>query len=393
MIVCVVLLYTNLLLNDLGNKLKLNDSNEQLKLIMKLNLLRIVGARPQFMQAKPLTHELQIRGHKEKLLHTGQHYDDCMSQQFFQDLRLPYAHINLGVGSGNHGEQTALMLRGIEKHLLENQYDAVIVDGDTNSTLAGALAASKLHIPVVHVESGMRSFDKKMPEEINRILTDNVSQLLFCPSIISKNNLSQEGIVKGVYVSGDLLAQCFYEFREEALIRVHQNLQQYELKQDKYVLLTLHRSENVDNRQVLQDYLKAIATSPWTVIFPIHPRTYKNIVAFNLEHIIQQKPFKLIPPIGYLDMLALESCSIKILTDSGGVQREAYHWRKQGVVLRDTTEWVEIIDSGWASLYLPGQDISSLWEIKDTRDLFDGEIYGSTSVAQKIVDIMEANLS
>lgn len=357
-----------------------------------LKLLRIVGARPQFMQAKPLSQELQKRGHQETLLHTGQHYDDRMSQQFFRDLNLPTADINLGVGSSYHGEQTALMIQGIEKHLLENRYHAVVVDGDTNSTLAGALAASKLHIPVVHVESGMRSFDKKMPEEINRVLTDHLSQFLFCPSSVSQNNLFKENIVNGVYISGDLLAQCFYEFQEQALTRVDSILQEYELQTDQYVLLTLHRAENVDNQQRLKDYLSAIATSPWTVVFPIHPRTYKNIVGFNLEHIIQQKPFKLIPPIGYLDMLALESSALKILTDSGGVQREAYHWRKQGLILRDTTEWTEIIDSGWASFYLPGNDISGLWQPCNISLLPAQEFYGSTDVAQKIVDIMEANL-
>ena len=194
-----------------------------------LKLIRLVGARPQFMQAKPLRQELQKRGHQEILLHTGQHYDDFMSQKFFIDLNLTNADINLGVGSGNHGEQTALMLQGIEKYLLQDKYDAVVVDGDTNSTLAGALAASKLHIPIVHVEAGMRSFDKHMPEEINRILTDNVSQLLFCPSLVSQNNLLNENIVKGVHISGDLLAQCFYEFQEKALNRVEKNLKEYNL--------------------------------------------------------------------------------------------------------------------------------------------------------------------
>jgi len=359
---------------------------------MKLNLLRIVGARPQFMQAKPLSQELKKRGHKEILLHTGQHYDDRMSQQFFRELNLSTADINLDVGSGNHGEQTALMLQGIEKHLLENQYDAVVVDGDTNSTLAGALAASKLHIPVVHVEAGMRSFDKKMPEEINRILTDHVSQLLFCPSAVSKNNLAEENITNKVYISGDLLAQCFYEFKEQALTRVDENLQKYQLKKEQYILLTLHRAENVDSKEILYDYLSAIATSPWPVVFPVHPRTYKNIVKFNLEDIIQQKPFKLISPIGYLDMLALESSALKILTDSGGVQREAFHWQKKGVILRDTTEWTEIIHSKWASFYLPTDDPSNLWDLCDTSLLSEQKFYGSTDVAQKIVDIMEKTL-
>ncbi|MFX4262067.1 non-hydrolyzing UDP-N-acetylglucosamine 2-epimerase [Pelotomaculum propionicicum] len=356
---------------------------------MTLKLLRIVGARPQFMQAKPLRQELEKRGHNEILVHTGQHYDDTMSRKFFVDLDLPEADINLGVGSGNHGEQTARMIEGIEAHLLANKYDAVVVDGDTNSTLAGALAAAKLHVPVVHIEAGMRSYDKKMPEEINRILTDHISNLLFCPSQISCCNLATEGITDGVYVVGDLLAQCFTEFRHKAKALVGNNFKKYGLEEGQYILLTLHRAENVDQMERIEAYLSAISTSPWPVVWPIHPRTEKGLARFKLDCIVREKPFVIIPPVGYLEMLALESASIKILTDSGGVQREAYHWRKPGMILRDSTEWSEIVDTGWASLYLPGQDPMRLWDIPDVSILNQRDLYGSTEVAARIVDIME----
>ncbi len=356
---------------------------------MTLQLLRIVGARPQFMQAKPLRQELEKRGHNEILIHTGQHYDDAMSRKFFIDLNLPEADINLGVGSGSHGEQTAEMIKGIETHLLAHKYDAVVVDGDTNSTLAGALAAAKLHVPVVHIEAGMRSYDKKMPEEINRILTDHISSLLFCPSQTSCRNLSAESITNGVYVVGDLLAQCFVGFRRKAKALVESILRKYSLKEGQYILLTLHRAENVDQKDRIEGYLRSIATSPWPVIWPIHPRTEKGLARFNLDYIVRKKPFVIIPPVGYLEMLALESASIKILTDSGGVQREAYHWRKPGVILRDSTEWPEIVETGWASHYLPEQDPLILWEIPDISALTQDDLYGSEEVAARIIDILE----
>lgn len=359
----------------------------------KLHLLRVVGARPQFMQVKTLRQELERRGHKEVLIHTGQHYDDAMSRQFFEDLDLPQADINLGVGSGTHGEQTAKMLQAIENQLLLNKFDAVVVDGDTNSTLAGALAAAKIHIPVVHVEAGMRSFDKKMPEEINRILTDHVSKLLFCPSEVSKQNLEKEGISNGVHVVGDLLAECFSEFKVKSKPLVNRILDSLGLSENKYTLLTLHRAENVDNKERLENFLRAMSESPWTIIWPIHPRTEKVISQFKLDSLIQNAPFKIISPVSYLEMLALESSCAKVLTDSGGVQREAYYWRKPGVILRDSTEWVEIVDSGWAKLFGPNDNAELLWEMPDTSSLIKDDLYQSTGVAKKIVDIMEEALS
>lgn len=359
---------------------------------MKLKLLRVVGARPQFMQVKPLRTELQKRGHNEVILHTGQHYDDLMSKKFFEDLDLPKADINLGVGSGPHGQQTARMIEGIENHLLNQRYNAVVVDGDTNSTLAGALSAAKLHIPVVHIESGMRSFDKKMPEELNRILTDHMSDLLFCPSEVSKNNLKNEGIEKGVYIVGDVLSQCFQSYKIKAMTIMDDVLKRYRIENGKYALLTLHRAENINDKIKLEEYLKKIATSPWPIIWPIHPHTQKQLADFGLDYLICNKPFIIINPVGYIEMLALEGGSIKILTDSGGVQREAYYWRKPGVILRDSTEWVEIVIHGMAYLFTPEQDATKLWQMPCSEIEHCEDFYGTNSVAEKIVDVLEREL-
>jgi UDP-N-acetylglucosamine 2-epimerase len=356
--------------------------------LKKLNLLRVVGARPQFMQVKPLRLELDLRGHREILLHTGQHYDDKMSRQFFHDLQLPNADYNLEVRSGTHGEQTARMIQGIEAHLLENRYDAVVVDGDTNSTLAGALAACKLNIPVVHIEAGMRSFNRKMPEEINRVLTDHVSKLLFCPDENSKMNLKNEGITNGVHVVGDVLSECFVDFKEKSEALVESVLEKYGIQENNYILLTLHRAENVDDKSIFESYLRKISTSPWTVVWPLHPRTEKAIKDYNLESLIQKAPFKIIPPTGYLEMLALEKTSKKILTDSGGVQREAYYWRKPCAILRDRTEWVEILESGLSELFLPTDDSSKLWNIPELSPNHQFH-QNFTGISKKIVDILE----
>ncbi|MEC1714814.1 non-hydrolyzing UDP-N-acetylglucosamine 2-epimerase [Schinkia azotoformans] len=358
----------------------------------KLKLLRIVGARPQFMQVKPLRKELQKRGHKEILLHTGQHYDDAMSKQFFIDLGLPEADVNLGVGSGNHGEQTARMLEGIEKCLLHDKYDAVIVDGDTNSTLAGALAATKLHIPVIHVEAGMRSYNKLMPEEINRTLTDHVSTLLFCPSERNKENLHREGITHGVYVVGDVFAECFSEYKTKALELQNQTLSRYRIEKEKYILLTLHRAENVDNKEKISYFLNEVSKSPLPVVWPIHPRTKRLLEEFGLTSKLNEKVFKLISPVGYLEMLALESSAFKILTDSGGVQREAYYWRKPSVIMRDTTEWTEIVDSNWATLFDIHDPSSKLWGMPAISESEAKDLYKYKGVSAEIVRIIEEAL-
>lgn len=354
-----------------------------------MKFLRIVGARPQFMQVKPLHEELTSRGHEEIILHTGQHYDDKMSNQFFIDLDLHNADINLNIGSGNHGSQTGKMLIEIERHLEANKYDAVIVDGDTNSTLAGALCAAKLHIPVIHIEAGMRSFNKKMPEEINRILTDHLSSILFCPSEVSKNNLSNEGFTDGVYVVGDVLAECFNLYKDKAMDLCEVILKKFNIKKDKFFLLTMHRAENINDNKRLYFYLNYISKLQYPIIWPLHPHTKKKLYEYGFDEIINKNPFILIEPVGYLDMLALEYLSNMILTDSGGVQREAYHWRKPCIILRDTTEWVEIVQNGWGQLLTPDTALVDIWKDRKPVDENEYDIYKSFGVSKRIVDILE----
>lgn len=350
--------------------------------------MRVVGARPQFMQVKFLRGELELRGHKEVLLHTGQHYDDNMSRQFFEDLGLPQADINLHVGSGLHADQTGKMMTGIERELLDNPYDALVVDGDTNSTLAGALAATKQHVPVIHIEAGMRSFNRIMPEEINRVVTDHVSSLLFCPSDISFENLKAEGIVNNVSITGDLLTECFYHFKPRALDRVDTVLGKLGLEKDKYVLLTMHRAETLKTEGWLHNYLQMIKTSEYPVVWPLHPHTRKIIEQQGQLGLVESSPFVTIEPVGYLDMLALQSGANYILTDSGGVQREAFHWRKPCTVLRESTEWLEIVRAGYARL-VPGNAVQNIWfrDIPSNPEWFP---YGKDQVSKHIVDYIEA---
>lgn len=358
----------------------------------KLKLLRVVGARPQFMQVKPLREELISRGHTEILLHTGQHYDDIMSRKFFEDLNLPMADINLGIKADTHGEQTGEMIKGIEKELIVNSYDAVVVDGDTNSTLAGALAASKLNIPVVHIESGMRSYNKLMPEEINRILTDHISEICFCPSNVSKENLYKEGITKNVFVVGDVLAQCFHQYKNYIADIKNEIIEKYQLESGKYRLLTMHRAENIKNKDVLAFYINKIKRSSEPIVWPLHPHTKKMIEKYELGDIIYNHPFKIIEPVGYLEMMALESESMQILTDSGGVQREAFHWNKPTVILRNVTEWVEIIDNIDMKLAIPFDESIDLLEVPKDISTYKLGVYGENEVSKKIVDIMEKQL-
>lgn len=356
-----------------------------------LTFIRVVGARPQFMQAAVLRHVLEAKGHREILVHTGQHYDDNMSKVFFEELNLPEPDFNLNVGGLSHGAQTGMMLERVEKVLLENPCDAVVVDGDTNSTLAGALAAAKLHIPVVHVEAGMRSYNKAMPEEVNRVLTDHMSTFCFCPSEVSRRNLEKEGIVRNVNIVGDLLADCFYSYRPKAEERVDSVYKTLGLN-NKFALITMHRQENVDDKAQLEKLLLAISKSPVTVIWPIHPRTENRIKNFGLHELVQKAPFKLIGPLGYLEILALEKKAHFILTDSGGVQREAYHWGVPCHILRKETEWVEIVESGWARMFPMDGNVTKMDWAFDTSNLSYDSLYGRNDVAGKIVDLLEGYL-
>lgn len=270
-----------------------------------MKVVTIVGARPQFIKAAPVSRELR-KTHHEVLVHTGQHYDDAMSAVFFRELDIPEPDYNLGVGSGTHGEQTGEMLKRIEAVLLTEHPDCVLVYGDTNSTLAGALAAVKLHIPVAHVEAGLRSFNRKMPEEINRILTDHVSTLLFCPTQTAVDNLAREGITEGVHLVGDVMHEALLWAAERARTQ-STILERLELSEKRYVLVTVHRVENTDDPVRLTAIADALMAVDEPVVLPVHPRTQARLAALGLQ--LNRPHLKLISPVGYLDMVRLEQAA------------------------------------------------------------------------------------
>lgn len=330
-----------------------------------MKIVIIVGARPQFIKAAAISRAIQTSDKKKKkiqeiLVHTGQHYDYLMDRVFFEELEIPQPHYHLGVGSGHHGKQTGLMLERIETVLHKEKPRVVLVYGDTNSTLAGALAAAKLNIPVAHVEAGLRSYNRRMPEEINRILTDHLSTFLFCPTVQAVQNLSKEGIKDGkekvVNNVGDVMYDSilFYSKLAEKKSTILEDLglfklktQNSKLKIHNYYLVTLHRAENTDDPKRLKSILKALNEigKDAPVILPLHPRTKKMMKIYNLSPDIHR--IKPIDPVSYLNMLTLEKHARAILTDSGGVQKEAYWLKVPCLTLRDETEWVETVKSGW----------------------------------------------
>jgi UDP-N-acetylglucosamine 2-epimerase len=310
-----------------------------------MKVVSIVGARPQFIKAAVLSRELR-KQHNEILVHTGQHYDQNMSDIFFQELGIAHPEYNLGIGSGSHGKQTGAMLAAIEEILLNEKPDWVIVYGDTNSTLAGALAATKLHIKLAHVEAGLRSYNRKMPEEINRVLTDHISDLLLCPTQTAVDNLKFEGITHGVHLVGDLM----YEALTWAVEQEKDNVvisSQMALQPKKYILATIHRAENTDDPNKLRSILDALNNISELIVWPVHPRTEKKLEEINWR---PSSTIHLIKPTGYLEMVKLEKNARVIITDSGGIQKEAYWLGVPCVTLRDETEWIETVQSGWNQL-------------------------------------------
>jgi len=307
-----------------------------------MKVASIVGARPQFIKAAPLDKELRELC-QHVLIHTGQHYDYAMSAVFFDELKIPEPHYNLGVGSASHGRQTGEMLIRIEETLTDEQPDCVVVYGDTNSTLAGALAAVKQHFPVAHVEAGLRSFNRSMPEEINRVLVDHVASLLYCPTETARSNLAREGIAGGVFNFGDVMYDAVLQ-SIEVVDSTSRILASLGLAPRSYLLATIHRPANTDNEQNLSGILGALASTDEVVVFPAHPRTGQAMERFGLD---LPSNVRLLEPVSYLDMLALEKNARLILTDSGGVQKEAYFFGVPCVTLREETEWVETTERGW----------------------------------------------
>lgn len=320
-----------------------------------MKIATIVGARPQFIKAAAVSRKIRNQ-FDEILVHTGQHYDYEMSEIFFRELDLPNPDYNLDIGSGNHGFQTGKMLERIEEVLLKENPGLVLIYGDTNSTLAGAISAAKLHIPVGHIEAGLRSFDRSMPEEINRIVADHVSTLLFCPTTSAVENLSHEGIHRGVILTGDVMTDVLYRHREIAISH-SRIIGDLNLIREDYCLATIHRASNTDNPESLISILTAFKECGKKIVFAIHPRTRKKISEFGLQSVVPDNVL-LINPVGYLDMLALIINSSKIITDSGGLQKEAYILGKPCITLRDSTEWVETVDLGWNILV--GTDLQKI---------------------------------
>jgi len=360
-----------------------------------VDLVTVVGARPQFIKAASVSravaaHNAAGGGPKlrEQIIHTGQHYDENMSKVFFDELRIPRPDRNLEVGSGPHGRQTGLMLERLEEALLAEGPACVLVYGDTNSTLAGALAAAKLHVPVGHVEAGLRSFNRAMPEEINRVVADALSSHLFCPTDTAVRNLANEGITSGVHQVGDVMYDSVLfnaklaEGRSDALARLG-------LEPKDFCLATVHRAENTDHRERLRQIVGAFEQLERTLLLPLHPRTRKTLGA-ELEGIGGR--VRVIEPVSYLDMLVLEQNARVVLTDSGGVQKEAFWFGVPCVTLRDETEWVELVDAGWNRVV--GADRGRILEAVAAFER-DGPpadrppgLYGDGDSAARIVDIL-----
>lgn len=355
-----------------------------------MKIFSIVGARPQFIKAAAVSKEIKKSSVlKETVLHTGQHFDTNMSDIFFDELKIPRPDFQLNIHGGSHGEMTGKMLIEIEKAMLETKPDYVLVYGDTNSTLAGALAASKLHIPIAHVEAGLRSFNMKMPEEINRILTDQVSSILFCPTDTAVANLESEGFLskKNVYVDnvGDVMEDAAHLFSPMSRVPLTFNPES-----DGFILATLHRAENTDNTVRLSEIISALndihhSISP--VVMPLHPRTRQIIEKQGISI-----DFSVIEPVGYLEMIWLIKNSSCVITDSGGLQKEAYFFHKPCITMRDETEWTELVESGVNVLAGANRDSILKLASKMLRSEFDysKNLYGNGNASNNIVNVLES---
>ena len=352
-----------------------------------MKIVTIVGARPQFIKVVLVSKELRKK-HKEVLVHTGQHYDIELSKIFFDDLDIPHPDYNLEVGSDTHARQTGKMMTSIESVLTTEKPALVLVYGDTNSTLAGALAAVKVHIPVAHVEAGPRMFDKAVPEEVNRVLTDHVSSLLFAPTQTAVDNLKREGIEEGVYLTGDVMLDSFLHFHKIA----EQNskiLNELGLRKTRYLLATVHRARNTNDEENLRNIVEAFMRVGERIVFPVHPRTEKYLKQYGLyERLKGASNLMLIDPVGYLDSMILTRNASKVLTDSGGLQKEAYFSRVPCITLDDATGWLETVEDGWNILVGSnrGRIIEAVrhFEPKDQQR----DVFGDGKAAERIVEII-----
>jgi UDP-N-acetylglucosamine 2-epimerase len=364
-----------------------------------MKIVTIVGARPQFIKAGSVSRAIQKhnKGHEaqitEVMVHTGQHYDEKMSQVFFDELEIRKPDYNLGVGSGTHGQMTGAMLEKIEEVLLQEKPAVVLVYGDTNSTLAGALAASKLHILVGHVEAGLRSFNRQMPEEINRVLTDHVSTFLFCPTDTAVKNLRKEGITEGVFKVGDVMFDSFV-FNKQLAEKKSIILSELGLKPKGYCLVTVHREENTTNGKRLGGIFEAfnkLATQDCPFIAPLHPRTAKALNELGRDRLCGPH-VRLLEPVSYLDMVLLETHAKVILTDSGGVQKEACFAETPCITLRNETEWVELVEHGYNVIAgsSPERICRAFGDMVGRSVSSKRELYGRGRSSEKIVSIINS---
>ncbi|MBV6305081.1 UDP-N-acetylglucosamine 2-epimerase (non-hydrolyzing) [Candidimonas humi] len=355
-------------------------------------LITIVGARPQFVKAAVVSRA--IREHKsgiqEIIVHTGQHYDPNMSDIFFHELDIPKPHFHLGIGGGSHGKNTGRMIEKIEEILLPEKPDFLLVYGDTDSTLAGAIAASKIQVPIAHVEAGLRSYNRKMPEEINRVLTDHLSSILLTPTAHASRNLHKEGIDDSkIRIVGDTMYDAVLYYGEHA--KAPTTSVDMDVFEKDYALCTIHRAENTDDTARLREILQGLASLPISIILPMHPRTRNRIETADIQlggniHVIE--------PVGYLEMIWLQKRASLILTDSGGVQKEAYFHKTPCITLRDETEWVELVDIG--ANMLAGADAEKIVSSFGKLSGFsfpDDPIYGNGDAGEQIVDALQAYMN
>lgn len=355
-----------------------------------MKIYTILGARPQFIKASIFSKLLKDNTGliDEFIIHTGQHYDSNMSEIFFSSLQIPKPAFNLGIGGGSHGENTGMMLMEIEKLLIKDRPDAVLVYGDTDSTLAGALAASKLHIPVIHIEAGLRSFNKRMPEEQNRIITDNLSSLLFAPTEIAVQNLYKEGFENNsVFLVGDVMYDATLYFGKIAAENENEVLNRFKLNKEEYHLLTIHREENTNDPILLQEILEAFEVKNVPVVLPLHPRTRKRIKDYS---IYLPSNLIIIEPVGYLEMLTLLKNAKFVFTDSGGIQKEAYFLGRPCFTLRNETEWIELVKCGANILTKPSDIKKYLNGFTERNEIvYDKLLYGGGQASNNILNVIK----
>ena len=355
-----------------------------------MKICTVIGARPQFVKAAVVSAEFaKHKSVDEIIIHTGQHYDPSMSEIFFRELNVPLEKYNLETGSGAHGRQTGRMLEKLEDILFKEKPDFVLIYGDTNSTLAGALAAAKLHIPIAHIEAGMRSFNKKMPEEINRIIADHLSEINFCSTKTAMENLKRENLAKTGMLVGDVMFDCSLKFAEFAENR-YNPFAKFAVEKNGYALLTCHRAENTDHKKCLTEIVKAVnkISEKTPVLYPVHPRTTKFLNEYGLSF---SDNVKLIAPVGYLEMILLEKHASLILTDSGGVQKVAFFYRVPCITMREETEWVETAALGWNKLTdADSKQITDAFAdfAKNRPPKTKAKPYGDGNAASKIVNML-----